>query len=255
MSEYIELQDLPKGFVSYSQINMYKRCPQQYKYRYVDGLKMPPKSGLIIGQAVHSGLTEGFNEKIKSGGSDLKIVNLIKEKAVYELENLLSTTEVLYDENEDKDVLKDDTVKMSETYYKEIGKKLKPVEVKKPFEIQFSNVDWKLIGEIDIITDELIDWKTGKQKLSEEYIVYDEQLKLYKIVVSKKATIHQIVRYKKKDPQIYIYSSDFDEKVIKNTLQNVATIVQLIRTGYFYKRLDDKVCSWCGYKDLCLKGE
>lgn len=251
MEDTLELQNLPHGHVSYSQINMYKRCPYQWKFRHIDGLIMPIKSSLVIGPSVHEGLTEGFNTKLTSGGDDMKIVNLIKEKTAYEVEQIVATKEIQYEEGETKEVIKDDAVKMSEVYYKELGKKLKPVEVKKPFEITFKNVEWKLVGEIDIVTDELIDWKTGRQKLNEGYLLYDEQLKIYKIVVPKKPVIHQIVRYRRQDPKIFIYETDYNDKILQDTLQNIAAIVQLMRTGIVYKRNDARYCSWCGYKDIC----
>jgi CRISPR/Cas system-associated exonuclease Cas4 (RecB family) len=254
MSELLELQDLPQGYISYSQINMYKRCPMQYKFRYINGIKKPPKSFLIVGQSLHAGLTEGFLTKINQTDDTRKIMNIIVDKAIAELENLVSSQEIEYEEDDNKNKMKDDTAKMGKKYYLEVGKKLKPVEVKKQFEVSFENTDWKLKGEIDIVERDLIDWKTGKQKMQDEYILFDEQLKLYKLVVPKRTVIHQIVRYKVKEPEIFIFYNNPSEKEIQEVLKNCAVIVQLIRTGYFFKRNDVRYCSWCGYKDICQGG-
>jgi len=254
MSEVIELQELPKNYISYSQIAMYKRCPMQYKFRYIDGIKKPPKSALLLGQGLHSGLTEGFLMKINQTGDTRKIVNTICEKTAAEIETLNSQMEFEFDEGEDVNKIKDDATKMGKIYYLNVGKKIKPKEVKKSFEIEFTNTEWKLRGEIDLIETDIIDWKTGSQKLQDDYILYDEQLKLYKLVVPKRTIIHQIVRYKIKEPQVFIFYNNPSEKEIQETLRNCAIIVQLIRTGYFYKRNDVRYCSWCGYKDICQGG-
>jgi CRISPR/Cas system-associated exonuclease Cas4 (RecB family) len=39
--------------VSASSIGMYQRCPRQWAYRYVLGIKVPPDGGLITGLGVH----------------------------------------------------------------------------------------------------------------------------------------------------------------------------------------------------------
>lgn len=253
MEEIIELQELPKGYISYSQINMYKRCPMQYKFRYIDGLKMKPKSSRILGTAVHSGLEEGFREKLNNGGSDIRIKNLMKEKTVNTIEELLkSEQEIDWNEDDNPNRLKDDGAKMVSVYYDEKGKKIKPVEVEKEFEIKFQNVDWTLKGKIDIIASKtIIDYKTGSSKPQDEWVFYDDQLKLYRVVYNSPVESHWIIRYKVKDPAIFVYRREILEEEMKQTLQDLAVVVQLIRTGYFYRKNDLKVCGWCGYKEIC----
>ncbi|MBI2069900.1 MAG: PD-(D/E)XK nuclease family protein [Elusimicrobia bacterium] len=42
--------------LSFSSINLYKECPQRFKFRYVDGIKEAPKSYFSFGQSVHKAL-------------------------------------------------------------------------------------------------------------------------------------------------------------------------------------------------------
>jgi RecB family exonuclease len=233
---------------------MYKRCPWQYKLRYIDGIKMKPKSQKILGTGVHRGLEEGFREKKINGGDDIKIKNIMKDKTVVTIEELAKSEDVEWSEGDNIDVIKDDGAKMVSVYYDEKGKKIKPVEVEKEFEISFENLDWKLKGKIDLITNKkIIDYKTGAAKPSDEWILYDDQLKIYRIVENLPVESHWIVRYKHKDPQIYIYRKIIGEVETKQTLQDIAVVVKLIRTGYFYKKNDIKTCGWCGYKEICQK--
>lgn len=252
MEEVIELKQLPLGYVSYSQIRMYKRCPWQYKLRYVDGLKMKPKSNLILGTGVHEGLTEGFKEKKNKGGSDKVIKRLIVDKAVATIEELIrQEQEIEWSEGDNEAVLKDDASKMGAIYYDEIGKKLKVEEISKKFEIEFENVEWKLVGEVDVVSDNLIDWKTGNRKYSDEYIVFDEQLKIYRIVYEKETEIHAIIRYRKKEPEIQIFKQTVSIQEVRDVLKNISQIVKLIKTGVYYKINDYMKCSWCGFREIC----
>ncbi|MDW7973456.1 MAG: PD-(D/E)XK nuclease family protein, partial [Thermodesulfovibrio sp.] len=102
MEETLELKQLPLGYISYSQIRMYKRCPWQYKLRYIDGLKMKPKSNLILGTGIHEGLTAGFSEKKNKGGSDKHIRQVIVDKAVNTIEELIKQEqEIEWSEGDD----------------------------------------------------------------------------------------------------------------------------------------------------------
>lgn len=249
MNENIQIE-----YLSYSQINMYKRCPYQYKLRYIDGLKIPPKSSRILGTGVHTGLEVGFKEKKLSGGSDKKIKNLMKDKTVETIElTIKEEQQIDWEEGDNIDKLKDDGSKMIEVYYDEKGKKIKPDEVEKEFEILL-NSQLKLKGKIDLITKKLIiDYKTGQQKPADEWILWDDQLKIYRIVYPLKIQSHWIIRYKTKDPAVFIYEREITEEEAKQTLQDILVVAKLISTGYFYKRNDVRTCGWCGYKEVCTK--
>lgn len=254
MEDIIELQDLPKEHLSFSQITMYKRCPMQYKFRYIDGKKIPPKSQRILGTGVHSGLEAGFREKKLSGGDDVKIRKIMEDKTVETIEMITKTEQEIDWGDDDEDTIKDDGVKMVRVYYTEKGKKIKPEEVEKEFEIVL-NDDLKLKGKIDLTTKKvLIDYKTGAQKPQDDWILYDDQLKIYRLVVNLPTESHWIIRYKVKDPQIYILKQTITEEQAKKVLEDTIIVSKLIRTGYFYKRNDIKVCGWCGYKEICQKG-
>ncbi|MDW8056607.1 MAG: PD-(D/E)XK nuclease family protein, partial [Elusimicrobiota bacterium] len=234
------------------QIAMYKRCPQQYYFRYVEGKKIPPKSQRILGTGVHTGLEEGFREKKLSGGNDVKIRKIMEDKAVETIEMIVKTEQEIDWGEDNLDKIKDDGAKMCRVYYTEKGKKIKPEDVEKEFEIVLNGVDLKLKGKIDLTTKKkIIDYKTGAQKPADEWIFYDDQLKIYRLVTPLQTEAHWIIRYKTKDPQIFVYQYQPSEQEIQKVLQDVIIVSKLIRTGYFYRKNDIKICSWCGYKDIC----
>lgn len=53
--------------LSYSQLSMYLRCSMQYYFRYVVGLKDPPKVSLSIGKGGHAALEWNTKFKLNSG--------------------------------------------------------------------------------------------------------------------------------------------------------------------------------------------
>ena len=67
--EYVLMSklNLPKSYLSPSQLDMYNRCPHQYKLRYVDGIKTPPAVSLEDGTAHHKTIHVNNLHKIKTG--------------------------------------------------------------------------------------------------------------------------------------------------------------------------------------------
>lgn len=58
---------LPTDHLSPSQIDMYFRCPKQYEFRYVSGIKSPPGVALVDGTSHHKTLHNNNKHKIKTG--------------------------------------------------------------------------------------------------------------------------------------------------------------------------------------------
>ena len=57
---------MTKRHLSFTQISMFLRCPRQYEYRYVQGIKSPPSGALILGRCWHETLDKNYRQKIES---------------------------------------------------------------------------------------------------------------------------------------------------------------------------------------------
>lgn len=66
---------LPTDYLSPTQIGMYQRCPRQYRFRYVLGVKRPPGVALVEGKAHHAALQMNNRHKIDTG-ADLPMKNV-----------------------------------------------------------------------------------------------------------------------------------------------------------------------------------
>src|SRR5947199_9333770 len=50
--------------LSYSRIDRYLRCPEQYRFYYIANLRLKfPSASLVFGQVVHQALADLFNSK------------------------------------------------------------------------------------------------------------------------------------------------------------------------------------------------
>ena len=57
---------IEKRQLSYTQINMFLRCPRQYEYRYVHGLKVPPTGAMVQSRVWHQTVELNYRQKIHS---------------------------------------------------------------------------------------------------------------------------------------------------------------------------------------------
>ena len=62
----IDSSNLPKDYLSFSQIDLYRRCGMAYYFRYIMDEKSPPVVNMVQGRAVHAALELNFDQKIQT---------------------------------------------------------------------------------------------------------------------------------------------------------------------------------------------
>ena len=244
-----------------SSINTYLNCPAQYKYRYIDGLVIPPGSAAKQGTAFHTGLDVNYKQKI----------NTKKDLPLDEVLDATSTafdqvfSEEVYWNNEEKGEgldkvkgnLKDETIGILKKYHTEVAPTIQPVESEKQFEIQFSNVDYSVTGTVDLIDDEGVvhDHKTTGQKPSALKASHIIQGGIYCLGVNlEKAQFDFAVKKGKKKPEEMVsISMNFDESMRTYTLNILSQVQNAIKKEVFFPNRTQNLCSrkWCGYWALC----
>lgn len=145
---------------SNTQIGMYLRCPQQYAFRYVEGLKIPPASSLVQGIAYHKALE--FNHIQKIGSK--------KDLPVEEVQDAYSTAfdssvaqgvewsgeELSHGIDNTKGKLKDEGIGLVKAYQTELAPSIQPIAVEKSFTLAFEDTDYTLEGRMDLIDEKNI---------------------------------------------------------------------------------------------------
>lgn len=256
--------------LSSTQIEMYRRCPKQYEFRYILGIKRPPNLNMAVGTSVHKSAEINYAHKLKTK----KPVKLSVAMDAYDSAFRKARLGAVKDEPEGK--AKDRGYAMAEAHYNEIAPKYQPLE--KPeleFTVSLPGVRRKLYGFIDLIAapvmkvkNELValkkrsvrDNKTSGRRYDRLSVEVSGQLTAYAIV-------HRVLYGKlpdsvgfdiavaKKDSEVVEVQRESTTRTDEEVAR-FATAVQHIErgitTGIFPPVDDAKTCSWCGYRDLCL---
>jgi len=70
---------MDKKYLSFSQLSMFLRCPRQYEFRYIHGLKIPPSGAMVQSKVRHQTLEQNYRQKIQSS-KDLRVEQVNKKE-------------------------------------------------------------------------------------------------------------------------------------------------------------------------------
>lgn len=112
--------------LSYSQLSMYLRCSKQYYFRYVVGLKDPPKVSLSIGKGGHAALEWNTVSKLQTGGD--RPADEVVQKASDMMDFYMSEMpESEYEKDVEPGQLKDKQLAATKIYMIRDAKLVKPL--------------------------------------------------------------------------------------------------------------------------------
>lgn len=243
-----------ENYLSVSRIKMFLRCPLQYKFRYIDGLIIPPTGSLTLGKSIHSALEANYSQKIESK-QDLpaeKVLDLFSDR--WEKE----AAETIFGEEEKAGVVKDTGVKMVTLYHDQISPTIQPRLVEHEFNLNFLNVSYTLKGVIDLVTDagEIVDHKTSKRSMVPEDVRSDLQLSCYALAYRSlfgepEHGLRFDVMVKTKEPKLQQIPTTRTKEDIQRFLKIMGFVSKAIQSGTLYPCENKQTCSWCGYRGLC----
>jgi len=256
--------------LSLSQIEMYRRCPKQWEFRYVKGIKSPPTSSLILGISVHASIAHNYKTKYRT--KKLANRNEIMDAFSYEYDNA-DIDGLSYEERlkykQDKDI----GYKLTERHYCDLSPTVMPVTLpEQKFEISLPGVKRKIIGFVDVQGNIngskkpfVIDNKTGARRYNQWEVDINTQLKIYRVAnlvtngkklkdknlrqMTMAGVIDAIIRSKCNIITQRLYTpSTFS---IDRLIDTISSIEKAIDAGLFYPCDNAQTCSWCGYAHLC----
>ncbi len=265
---------LPKNRISHSGRECFVTCPEKWRRQYDVKEKQRPALALIKGNIVHAGLGYAASEQLLHNPRP-SIKELMRYTAsMVEFEVARSESDSGYkldwdEEGETIHTLRRQAVRAVEAYEKLIGHTLVPVEAEQMFYMELPGRDYVISGRMDIfdITGFLRDYKTSGKKMEEIIPVISDQLTLYQIHrESKEAKAGEL--------KVQIAGLALDAIAItaggvevqplevpprtatekQECLDNFDATVGAIRSGYFPKANNWRVCSWCGYLEDCKPG-
>lgn len=263
MSENLELKDLPSGHISATQLEMFRRCPKQYEFRYVEGLKIPPGGSLVVGISTHRGLELDLAQKRLTGDNwptkqVLEATASAFDDVVEEAKSAFGSVD--WDEA-DPGAEKDSCLDAVGNYHQSVAKAIEPTAVEQSFEMKFNGVAFTLVGRIDVEHkgETVIDFKTTKKYRksleNEASMPVPFQLSIYQLArpTARELRLDYIIRNKKSTDALTVTFKAMEKPVLNMVLKEIETLSTAIRTGLFYPNpgFGAMNCGMCGYKALC----
>lgn len=246
----------PLEHISPSQVEMYRRCPAQYYYRYIRGIKIPPNSSLTRGLCVHSGAAFNYKQKIQSY-KDLPLPE-VTEYVASEFETLKDETEWAKDEKPGQ--IKDQTVNLYSHYHKEFAPLIQPLFVEQEILLPLENYGFQFKGYIDLVDVTLFirDLKTSARTPNQDALEKSLQLSgyawgLYKLTGEMPLGVALDYLVNTKTPHIVTLTGTRTQQDFKRFINTVGKVAYGIQEGVFYPNENNFLCSpdKCGYWKLC----
>ncbi|MDB4349522.1 ATP-dependent helicase [Omnitrophica bacterium] len=232
--------------LSYTQLDMYNKCPLQYKFSYIYRIPTRRRNALTFGSNVHSTL-EDFFTLIQQGKP-------VSEKALFDL----------FDKHWDSFGY---TSRMDESNYKKSGAKaLKvfyekhksifgrpPLFLEKKIDLRVG--DFMLDVRIDRIDDlgkgkvEIIDYKTGRPK-DDDFVSSSLQLSIYALACKEVLKLEpSLVSFYYVNPNKKVTTTRTAEDY-ENTKKTIVEAGSRILAEEF-EPTPGRFCGWCDYKTVC----
>ena len=241
--------------LSVTRVNMFLRCPRQFYYRYLEGLKMPPRSALGEGKALHRALATAHLEQKKSGVPPLSLVLDAHQDYWKEEQKTIAG----WDSDDTPDKVDKRGKSFLTQYHQELLPKVQPEAVEKGFVAMVGG--FKTVGFIDLLDGSgakscVIDHKVVKKAQKAKG---SKQLTLYAKVFGAAAGRFNLFK-KLKNPVIESDEATFEEQdflKVEMLFSDVGRAIKMCYANGLFPRCDTEgwVCSpdYCGYYTTCWR--
>lgn len=240
--------------VSPSQIDMWQRCPRQWEYRYVKGLKIPPSGALIEGHCYHKTLETNFAQKITSF-EDLPVSDCLDIFSTEWEKSLADEEEIIWEVSTPGQV-KDEGISLVKKYVVNQSPFVQPIEVEEWYISEIAGV--KFIMRIDLIESNgiVIDHKTSSKLYTQDDVDRDSQASAAAFSLNRAILFHNHVAVKTTVPKIQVVKTVRTREDIDWWLDMAAGVITQMKTGLAPPRPTGWHCSekYCGYWNICRGG-
>ncbi len=255
---------LPKSYLSVSAVKTYLRCPLQYYFSQVEGLKLAPKSALAFGSVTHKSVEVNYKQKLDSH-EDLPVEH-IQEVWSEEFDKLKD--QVAWEEGEKPGELKDEGVAAVKVYMEDLAPTVQPILVEHAVNVPLEGAEYEVKLIIDLADNDLLvhDLKTSSKsppkKQVENGLAEDIQGATYWIGFEHVYGFPPIGFQKdylvrtKVPKTVPVPVAPIQDWQKTRLMKQFSYVARCVRDGLFYPRdPDDWKCTpeWCGFYDLCHK--
>lgn len=268
------LEEWPEGLpphFSPSQIKLARKCMEQYRQRYVLGIKTPPQKALLWGRADHAAQEHNFRQKVESG-EDCPlddVLDAFRDSVFNEIDAEGGPSEINWDGRGADAVVKeivDDGTRLAGLYHQELAPKVQPIAVEQPSKLLIPGLPVPVSFVLDVLEEgRIVDAKTtssSKQVVSNEN---ELQGRIYSAATDLPTFFQLKVKPKSPGGGIKVLEANRDGKVfavypsgkdvtmtaVRRTLAMVAFCMKTYGPDNPWPDAlaHDWACSYCGYRD------
>lgn len=265
-------RNLPRGYLSVSQVMQYTKCGEAYRRRYVLEQKIPSNVFMVQGRGVHKAAEELHNSIIAGFPiSTDEMVQVYSDLHDVEIQNI-AIPEDAADEDKDLGKVKDLGIQLTRKYRHvalgnarddatgDIVPAVKPIAAEQVFKVNLKPENSEPIpfmGVIDLVEDGAIaDLKTKKKAASQSETDNSIQLSLYAHVTGIPVVrLDQLVKPTKTMSARFIRKTAVrNKRETLHALDVVAEVAQDISVGRFRRTNPENWwCTekWCPYWNDC----
>lgn len=276
--------------LSATSIAMFRRCPEQFRHRYLLGEKERPGEGLIIGSMFHEALEFNYEQKIETHEDRpvIEVIQYLQDEAVPKvLQENGGAEEIAWDSQDPVKgvaLARTDSERILSAYHTNVVSRIQPVSLEEKLTLEDPRLPVPLIGYIDVkagtevgdqhnsmwVPDRVIDTKTGKQSAAKLKPSWMLQGDLYAAMTGLPVEYHSISRAKVPKITTALESSDLvvtpNKVKTENILNSAAQIAEMIKWMYNTYGPDEtwptlgrfadysmsfSPCGMCGWRKVC----
>ncbi len=262
---------LPSDHFSPTQLDMARRCGEQYRLRYVEGLTMPPAGSMLMGGGVHSGAAARHVERMEHD-REMPRRDVI-DVAVTAYDERLDDEGIELrgdEETRGKNAVvgdyRDQTATLAGAFSDLVAPQvMHPVAVEEKIELDVEMLGIKFVGVLDVAQEygnvtTLEDLKCGSKLHGQDAVDGSDQLTFYAMGwqttrgrLPDAVGLRSLRELKRGPTQTLVIGHRTDDHVVK-LLRIISATVRAISAGSFVPAPPGAWwCSkrWCGYWHMC----
>lgn len=256
-----------KPHISKSQLEMFLKCPEQYRRRYIEGEKRPPSIHAHRGSGFHGGVEVNYRQKIETH-EDLPTKEIV-EAAAEVFDNRVKMEGTAFSKEEIsvgiKKVIgehKDMTVRLATFWADNVAASYQPTMIEETIRVEMPQASRDLFAIIDIAAegDLVIDMKTAAKSKPKDAADQSTQLTINAVCFKAKTgrfpekVILDTIVDSKSGTKRQLLKSERDVDDIRALSNKLNVVMASIETGLFPPAPEGSWwCSekWCGYWGDC----
>jgi hypothetical protein len=254
-------KDSKRPHISCTQLDMFRKCPQQYAFRYLLGLKQPPSASFGFGLAFDKAINEEYLHKMEHG-TDLDVS---KCQEVFAADWATRRKEIEFKPGEDPGKINDEGAALVPVFHKDVCQQVQPVVVQEMITVQLSGVDYDLQTVIDVVDNDhiegevVVDNKTAARSWDEGREFTETQPVAYCIARASIGKPTNVFRFdigvRGKNPHVEARVRRIGEGEVIGFMKLLGHVRAAITAGVFYPNQNGWWCSkkWCGFWEQCQR--